>query len=1642
MSIKTDIDAKYAKPKTDTSKISVVSSPYEPVFSGSKKEQIDQKYSNTSTKPKSTAPVITQVTNMPETLNANTPIDVPDRPQQTFISEEPTGIVNSLKRFFGFKVEPKTAMVFGLDEDTKNKIVNQAALSNYNVRQLQRAIASDKTVEDVKLDGNTAYEYTRLGDRFLASVANTVIPKSLQSLAAAPGSVIDQSLSGALDPENIAEQVASYSGTALGNALMFSVAQPLVATQLSKVPAFVRLAQNYPKIANIIAGGVSFSGAGAISNAIQEKSAGEIIKDIPGDFVTGAGFGIGDTVKLAVPAVFGTSFLGSKLKGESNSAAFTSAVLNSVFAGGQKYLEAGDTGKLVDVATENAFKKLGVSRTATPEQIKAAYRKLAHETHPDRGGNANDFVEINAAYQVAKAAPAERPGLIQEFKNLYDDLRAGKSPFRGTEAPAGQAAPTEGPTKAITTTTPEASITPAAPASQAVAPVVQQITPQTLPDPEVQRLAKQPLDEAVIERIRKLNPENQITFGREIENTLRETLSAPVGQDLSEAKVTFSDKPLASGAPARFTPEGKIEVSLPQIAQDLKILIGGGRIAAHPNSPFATVYKKKDGESIQQLASRYITDVLVHEQAHLRTITGDDRAFGDQLMGQLDQAIASNNTKLITETRTLIDKYGQALEDKANSFLQTNKEALLKEIAPQIEVVTANYAKAAEAEKQTLLSSISQKFQKAFKKGVQKGKAVLERKQIREKVIERKDKQIAKIKEKNAEKIETLKQDLDLKKKVAIKKETDALKMRVREIVKKIEDQANTVEGRRSELYNYAKLIPASVRGKFLGAIKNTTSQKDFFDVLDRMAKATQAVERKGLIQEIYKELKTIKAKKQEGILKGKFTAEVQARLDSIRTNLKNDYALARIRRNDLIAEFREANGDAPLPAEILTKLENLAMQGIGDMDTKELRFTLNNIQSLKENGRTANEIAKFNRETRITTIKDKINEIITGGKPLPSDLIGMASDDKVKFSEHVKDFFTYQQYGWEELLDSLSFYDKGSKPYESFLNRFGNKAHQSNVREFTNQQAEILKGDAAIRKIYGLETNGQVMRYINELNQPVDLGKQLYADGVARETKISPGQAMYFYALMQNPNLAETLEVGMKWTPQIMEKVKNILTAQDKKMVEWLMQDLQDYYPSINEVYAKENFVNLPFDDKYFPIYRNVEKIKEKESTAGSVASLLSEESRYYATVKNGSLKTRSNNAVPIEFKNIFDVWYTHKIKMEHYKAWADTMYDFRRVFGDPEIKQAITDFHGKGANTVIARFLDDMARGGVDGRNVYQALELFRRNVTTSILGANYKVGIKQLSGILNFMLELPAKDFFSGVAKFFASPIKNKDFLKKGSGALAERFSEGYERDVRYAMQQGYGEKLLKAKNIQEYLFTAIRFADELTVLPGAFASYESKLKELRAEGITGKQAEDQAMEYAERIVNRVQESSQLDTLSHIQRGGSFFKIFTMFQSQPSKFWRIMANSMRNLKAGRGNRLTHLKRIVMVGWLLPILYQMIENKTQGKDATDLNPWQIAAGPFQYPLIFGQVVQSAVGWAAGSTFRYQASPVLSTVDDLQKAIGKFSPNDMIESISYFIDLMGKLGGVPTKPLTSPIRKKIKDEKSGAVNKNSTAAF
>src|SRR3989338_10259037 len=77
------------------------------------------------------------------------------------------------------------------------------------------------------------------------------------------------------------------------------------------------------------------------------------------------------------------------------------------------------------------YKILGIDRNASDDDIKKAYRKLAHQYHPDKAsGDSEKFKEINEAYQIL--SNKEKRAQFDRFGRVFDgNFSAGGGPAHG-----------------------------------------------------------------------------------------------------------------------------------------------------------------------------------------------------------------------------------------------------------------------------------------------------------------------------------------------------------------------------------------------------------------------------------------------------------------------------------------------------------------------------------------------------------------------------------------------------------------------------------------------------------------------------------------------------------------------------------------------------------------------------------------------------------------------------------------------------------------------------------------------------------------------------------------------------------------------------------------------------------------------------------------------------------------------------------------------------------------------------------------------------------------------------------------------------------------------------------------------------------
>jgi len=1153
-----------------------------------------------------------------------------------------------------------------------------------------------------------------------------------------------------------------------------------------------------------------------------------------------------------------------------------------------------------------------------------------------------------------------------------------------------------------TTTAP---ISPTTLPTEANKPVQTVSESQVVTPPVVKEVLSSPITPSLLDRVQNFTPFEANAFGRNLIQSINKELGNGTIDNFGlPENIQVNEFKHSDGRPAQFNPQtGKIEIFLPTLKEDLQMLASGETITAHPNSlnsVHTTVYKMKGGETFPQLGARYAHDVVLHEMGHENTpLSPADAEQVTLITREINQAKRDGNDGELIKALQKKEVMIQKIEDTANQYVKDHR---------------------AELEKQMLGNKPSVKNPNQFER---RAMGIPEQKKIT--TTER-----ALVREKAKALSKGSRIGFTEGKKVGVEQTKTELTGRFQTTIEKIRAREATIAEMKSAAIDYAQLLPKKNRADFLRRINKLSTMKNFLDIVDQMRVASKAVERQVLVQKITEELKGTIIGKRDGLPNVKFAYEQQKTLNEMRAVQKMSYAEAQMQISNKVSDWVTAHPDDPtLSIEMLHEIGVLKSAGLKEQSVEELASVLSDIQSLKENGKMLKELQRFNLNTEIDRAKEKIHADMIG-----QDFVkGNETYRREKIRSSLKiaqDFLTTDNSDLGELLDVMSSKDLSTKHHRSFLYQYVMKRISDGVgAEFTGTMEWAKRIPKIIEDVYGITKEKDQLKLIAELKKVHDLGEFKNANGDTVRIEFTRSEAIDYYAKIQVPELMETFTNpgGMAWTPEIMKAVENLLTAEDKQVAtDNGLQLYRDYYPGVNEAFVFDFGYDMPFDANYTPIVRDVQ-LTIPENV------LLAQEGAKYASVKNGSLKQRVNSKLELKPTDFFLAMNRHIAKMEHYKAFHKSIYEIRSIFSDKKIRKTIRGLYGQHFLDAVDSAINDIARAGVAREKIVNGVDILRANTTKAMLGINPTVAIKQLTGITNYGIELPVKDFFVGIATFGSNPMKWGNFIFEHSPSLKERFAQGFERDMKFELQQSKTKNILKSSKVDDLMFLGIRASDAITVMTGSTAAFLSEYRRITGHTFEFDKPMDEravhdAIQYAEELTNRVQESSQLHTLSPLQRGGSLMKLFTMFANQPSKYLRIITSVIRNYRSGRMSATEASKMLFWVLIVVPMIYNLVADMFIDPKYRPSLAGQLLTGPFTTPLIVGGIVQQIFGWVSGNKFSYQASPVEAFMNDVLAGIGKFqkkhvAPEDVGAGLTRFIDAAGKLGGVPTGIITKPIR-------------------
>ncbi len=837
--------------------------------------------------------------------------------------------------------------------------------------------------------------------------------------------------------------------------------------------------------------------------------------------------------------------------------------------------------------------------------------------------------------------------------------------------------------------------------------------------------------------------------------------------------------------------------------------------------------------------------------------------------------------------------------------------------------------------------------------------------------------------------------------------------------------EARTKALRSAIIDHIEKYVPKELRGQFLRAVSNAKSWDDFYAISDRIDTNVEEYNKKLLTSKIKTELNKAKPLIKDKIKQGKYTADVQDKLDDV---LKN-WNTPRSQALDNIANATERLDNGTIDfIEYTDILDANANIGVAEMNSQELSDTLDYIRELKNLGRSERKARADKLAEERKQRNDKLISVATGGKGITE------AEAPTGFVSSLKDLgnkIVNWQVAFTDLMDIIS-QKEGKEKYQGSFNEFVDnrisKARNSENDGRIKRSEYVL---SSFSRIFGTQSDRLRNKLMNEQQRnKIDLGSFRNSEGNLRNLRYTKAELFDLYLSFQDETKIEEFKSNNKFTDEMINAIKSNLTTKEIAWCDFVLEFLDTYYDDINKVYRNKYGINLSKNKNYWMRTRDI----DKSDTPEHIMQMKDMANR--ASTLSSNLKEARRNKTPYKIMSAHDKLINYVSQMEHFMAWTDTIQELRSVFGNRDVRTAIAENYGDDMNRYINRTIDNLARGGIESAKRNRFLDALRGNFSVAVLGLKPMIAIKQPIAILGFMTEMPYGDFVSGVIDFMKNPVENYRILYSKSSGLRSRYQNGeWERD--------FATKYNKTRTVvgtnmpmSDFFLYLIRLADMAGTVPGQWAKYKSSLKR----GMS----DENAILSSEQSVNRTQNTSYLETMSAVQTEGSWAKLLTMFQDQTNKYFRLMMAQTRVIfnKAQTPKARVKAFSDLMILWVvLPALFQFMSDGFKWRP--DRQGRAIVLGPVNYLLIFGQMAQSVYGWTTGEKYPYEPSPVLQVFEDLQYFISDvremveagqdpykdITMDDVISMVEDLAKSVGGATGIPT-PYLIQIEKAIRNGK------------
>ena len=597
--------------------------------------------------------------------------------------------------------------------------------------------------------------------------------------------------------------------------------------------------------------------------------------------------------------------------------------------------------------------------------------------------------------------------------------------------------------------------------------------------------------------------------------------------------------------------------------------------------------------------------------------------------------------------------------------------------------------------------------------------------------------------------------------------------------------------------------------------------------------------------------------------------------------------------------------------------------------------------------------------------------------------------------------------------------------------------------------------------------------------------------DGSTVEMNMRRDTRMSIYLHWQNENNRASLIKGFAFPhgPRALRNTPRTLTEMEWQQIVNSVEDpLEKQYialiqdtarktgQALNDVHERMTGYGLDILDNYWK--KRVIPSARGMTAEEAIAKQRSDASMIRATPGKSMTISRTGNTQAIFLTGATEELNSLITDSSTYAGMAESIYNAQRVLFDPKISEMVRQRVGDNMLHAMQKGLKDDARMYEFAGQADRIIERYRQRGVLMFLGWNPSPILKNLALTVRSLAYVPFLDWAKGIGETIRHPRATEGLFSEGSSWYADVKESGGLKEIRdvvgtHRIGQTVGNTLRRVfmGPLKWASKTAIKFdmnAGKTQFLremkDGHFSEKvmdATGLKDSDAAALKAdpEQAMKAAIKYGQFVAQHGHATNLPELQSGMQRGGTFARLFTTFQSEPNANLNMLVRSFMDANTintpGAWFRAAKTTAIVLA--LEPMIMASITNAvrlsrgqksqmgvttdSEGKKQIQVPWWDLAGdvGGLVYggrDILFGleEVVKTGVlkSGMLGTILGQEADSVVTAVGLAIRSLTAKSGRARAKASAAMVDIVtwliaGRMGGIPYKPVKSQVEGVIK---------------